>query len=346
MRLRWLTLFPLFVAATCTADKSARPLCDPGTEIFCRCRGGTAGTKLCNEAGDSFADCRLLDGECTEIPDSSTSVDTATGAGGNSATSGAGGAPVCSHDLCEAGDALAFGCDPCTIDLCTAVDPFCCDKLQSQKGTWDAMCIGEAMKICGLTCDTTASTASSSTASSSSGGPECFGSEFLIPNDLVISEYMNDSSAIADTQGEWFEIYNTQKECINLQGIVIASANDSKPHVIAASVIVPPKSYAILCKDKATMAAIGIPCAYAFGGAINLGNSSDTIELKAGDTVIDAVAYTSTFIHPVGASRSLNPQKIDGMLNDSELNWCVSTSFMVGVSGDRGTPTKPNDPCN
>jgi hypothetical protein len=350
MRLHWLSLIPLFFAFTCSANKSAQPLCEPGTEIFCRCRGGAPGTKLCGEAGDGFGECRLSDGECTEIPDPTTTTDTTAGVGGASSTGvgGAGGAPACTHDLCEPGDPLVLGCDPCTTELCTTVDPYCCDKLQGQKGMWDEMCIAEAVKVCGLECAAPAGSGStgSATTSTSSGGPQCFGMDVLFPGDVVITEFMNDSSAIADTQGEWFELYNTQSECIDLKGVVIVSANDSKPHVIAQTTILEPKSYIVVCKDKATLASIGVSCAYSVGGAINLGNSSDTLELKTANGLIDGIAYTSTFIHPVGASRALDPTKIDHKSNDSELNWCVSTSFIAGASGDRGTPGKTNDSCN
>ena len=346
MRLRWLSLLPLFVAATCTAKDAARSLCEPGTEIFCRCRGGTPGTKLCNEAGESFSECRLGDGECTEIPDPSGGEQATSGVGGASATVGTGGASACIHDLCEPGPALELGCDPCTIDLCTSADPFCCDLLKSQEGKWDEMCVTEAINLCGLQCDAPSTTTTSSSASSSSGGPQCFTVDYLIPGDLVISEFMNDSSSIPDTQGEWFEVYNTQKDCIDLQGVVIESANDPKPHAITTSTIVLPNSYAVLCKDKATMASLGVTCAYSFGAAINLGNSSDTINLRAGSVLVDGVTYTSTFIHPVGASRSLDPSQLDHKLNDSEFSWCESFSYISGSSGDRGTPAMPNDPCN
>lgn len=345
MRLRWLSLLSLFFAATCTASKSAQTLCEPGTEIFCRCRGGDPGTKLCNDAGDGFSECRLADGECTEIPDPTTDQATSTTSTG---VGGAGGAAACIHDLCEPGAALELGCDPCTTDLCTSVDPFCCDKLQSQKGQWDEMCISEAKNICGLQCadpTTTSTSSGGSTTSSSSGGPMCIDIQLMIPGDLVVTEFMNDSSSLPDTQGEWIEIYNTQKDCIELQGLTIESANDPKPHVIGASVIVPPKGYAVLCKDKATLAGIGVACDYSVGSSINLGNTTDTINLKAASLLVDGVAYTSTVIHPVGAARQLDPMKVSHKLNDDEHNWCAATSFINGMSGDRGTPGKANTAC-
>lgn len=347
MRLRWLSLLPVMFAATCSDNKEAQTICEPGTEIFCRCRGGAPGTKLCADDGNGFGECRLADGECTEIPPETTAEQ--TGVGGGPATTvgagGSGGVPGgCSHDLCEPGIALVPGCDPCVTELCGTVDPYCCDQLAGQMGQWDEMCIAEAQKVCGLSCGGSSSVQASS-ASSSSGGPTCFSVELLIPGDLVITEIMNDSSSLPDTQGEWFEIYNTQSDCIDAKGIVIESQNDPKPHVIASSVIVPPKSYVVVCKDKATLAAIGVSCAYSVGTAISLGNGSDTLYLKAGTDLVDGVAYTSGVIQPVGASRTLDPTKLDHKSNDLETNWCVAKSFISGGTGDRGTPGKPNDAC-
>ncbi len=37
-------------------------LCEPAENIFCRCPGGDAGTKRCNEEGDGFTDCEFCEG--------------------------------------------------------------------------------------------------------------------------------------------------------------------------------------------------------------------------------------------------------------------------------------------
>lgn len=353
MRPHWLSLLPMLFAATCGDPKAPQSICAPGTEIFCRCRGGAPGTKLCNDDGNGFGECLQADGTCTEIPEVTSAEEaaaTTTTSGGG--VGGAGGATAsCSHDLCEVGDPLEVGCDPCVTELCTTIDPFCCNKLEGQNGTWDAMCLQGVQKVCGIDCGVPPTTTSSSvsgsgsTSSTSTGGPQCFPIDLLIPGDLVITEMMNDSSSLSDAQGEWFEIYNTQSDCLELKGLVIESQNDPKPHTVATSLIVPGKSYAVLCRDKNALSTLGVLCDYSYGGAINLGNSSDTLYLKADLLLVDGVAYTSGVIMPVGATRSLDPTKIDHKLNDSETNWCIAKSFITGSSGDRGTPGLPNDTC-
>ncbi|MBM4374731.1 MAG: lamin tail domain-containing protein [Deltaproteobacteria bacterium] len=349
MRPHWLSFVPLLFVVTCGDSKSSQTICAPGTEIFCRCRGGAPGTKLCADDGGGFGECRQADGECTEIPEVTSAEESSTTTTGGG-VGGAGGAPSqCSHDLCEVGVALEIGCDECVTSICTSIDPFCCDKLEGQMGSWDAMCLQGVQKICGIDCgiapSTSASSSSSSAASSSSGGPQCFPIDLLIPGDLVITELMNDSSSLSDAQGEYFEIYNTQSECLELKGLVIESQNDPKPYVIPTSLVLPGKSYALLCRDKNALAGLGVTCDHAYGGGINLGNSSDTLYLKAGILLLDGVAYGSSVIMPVGASRNLDPSKLDHKQNDVETNWCVSKSFISGSSGDRGTPGLPNDLC-
>lgn len=50
-------------------------LCDPGEEIFCRCRGGGDATKTCLEDGQSFGECSTIDGPCPEVPETTTGPD-------------------------------------------------------------------------------------------------------------------------------------------------------------------------------------------------------------------------------------------------------------------------------
>jgi hypothetical protein len=51
----------------------------------------------------------------------------------------------CSHGVCEAGDPLVVGCDPCVDTVCQA-DPYCCNSL------WDGICVTEATTMCNAAC--------------------------------------------------------------------------------------------------------------------------------------------------------------------------------------------------
>lgn len=79
-----LSLALLFAGASCGDDGNGEQLCDPGSNVFCRCRGTReAGTKVCNEAGDGFGSCETGFGECEEIEEEpSSGAGNNTGAGG------------------------------------------------------------------------------------------------------------------------------------------------------------------------------------------------------------------------------------------------------------------------
>ncbi len=92
--------------SACTGDEvDDGPKCLPGSEIFCRCPGGDAGTKMCLESGNGFGECRLgVSTPCDDRPgettssgstntnNTSTSSSSSSGTGGNG-QGGAGGGP-------------------------------------------------------------------------------------------------------------------------------------------------------------------------------------------------------------------------------------------------------------
>jgi hypothetical protein len=54
--------------------------------------------------------------------------------------------PECPHDTCVEGEALPFGCDACTPNVCK-VDSFCCEV------AWDSICVELAEEHCALDCE-------------------------------------------------------------------------------------------------------------------------------------------------------------------------------------------------
>jgi hypothetical protein len=109
----------IVVAVSCSSDPVQETLCVPGENIFCRCRGGSAGTKECLSDGNSFGPCEGYSGTCAELPDSN-------GGEGGSEVPGGGDKPppppgellaACSGDTeCGAGMTCPMGycTKPCT----------------------------------------------------------------------------------------------------------------------------------------------------------------------------------------------------------------------------------------
>jgi hypothetical protein len=70
-------------AGSCSDDTLGEQLCDPGSNVFCRCRGTReAGTKACNDAGDGFGPCENGFGVCEEIEDPTGGGGTGIGGSG------------------------------------------------------------------------------------------------------------------------------------------------------------------------------------------------------------------------------------------------------------------------
>lgn len=100
----------------CEAKPEQQTLCNPGDEIFCRCRGGAAGTKTCLDDGNSFGPCQTAWGSCEEIPTGGGSTTTATNTGGGPPAPGQLLGPCTTDPECggEMTCPMGFCTKPCT----------------------------------------------------------------------------------------------------------------------------------------------------------------------------------------------------------------------------------------
>jgi hypothetical protein len=164
--------------------------------------------------------------------------------------------------------------------------------------------------------------------------------------DILITEIMYDPSALSDTEGEWFEIYNNSDQAINLQQLVLGR-DDGDRHTITDPIELLPGEYFVFARtDLATDASNS----YSYGSDISLTNTGAVLAIYNEDTdtgpgaLVFSVDYGGTdFPDGSGASISLNPDMTnatDALLGTS---WCTSTSAYS--TGDLGTPGAVNDPC-
>ena len=161
---------------------------------------------------------------------------------------------------------------------------------------------------------------------------------------VYVSEIMANPSAVTDTNGEWFEIYNTLADVsVDINGWTLRD-HGTNTHLISSGgpLLVPPQGFLVLGRNSDTATNGGVPVGYSYSGFL-LANSGDEIEIvdTAGKTV-DTVIYTSSGVFK-GASTTLDPTRFDATANDNQANWCPATTQMPG--GDTGTPGAPNDPC-
>jgi DNA/RNA endonuclease G (NUC1) len=155
---------------------------------------------------------------------------------------------------------------------------------------------------------------------------------------VVINEILADPRAVADANGEWFEVHNLGTTPVNLQGWTIASQGDAA-HVITGSVVIAAGGYAVLGRDGNSATNGGVTLSYVYAGTttLNLGNSTDWLALRDGTgATLDSVAWTST---TAGAARAL----IDPASDNTNVNGAAWTNATATFgAGDRGTPGLAN----
>lgn len=174
--------------------------------------------------------------------------------------------------------------------------------------------------------------------------PECLPIICTYPGGLVITEIMQNPSAVSDGNGEWFEVYNPTGSPINMNGYVIRD-NDFDTHVITGSVVVPAYGYVVLGNNDDMGTNGGVNVDYEYSGNFFLSNGSDELVIECEGTIIDEVQWDNgaTFPDPNGASMSLNPFFNNAFANDNGANWCEASSTFG--AGDMGTPGTANDLC-
>lgn len=168
----------------------------------------------------------------------------------------------------------------------------------------------------------------------------------VAPGDLIITEVMNNPAAVADSAGEWFEIYNDAPYAVDLLGLTIqhTAGDPNAVHTISQSVAMPSGSYAVLGINASTSSNGGVVVDYQYASTVSLNNTADYLAILDGTTVIDEVTWDEqSGLDPNGKSRSLDPLYTSASLNDTDANFCEASSPMTG--GDSGTPGQGNDGC-
>ena len=165
--------------------------------------------------------------------------------------------------------------------------------------------------------------------------------------ELLIAEIMADPSALSDTEGEWFEIYNNSDHSINLENLVVRR-DETNSHTVQDPLVLSPGEYYVMAR---TITATDAPGTYVYGTSITLPNAGAELAIYNEDTgsgpgsLIFSVDYGGAgFPSASGSSICLDPEKLNAALATSGTSWCESAS--VYNTGDSGTPGQMNDPCH
>ena len=168
----------------------------------------------------------------------------------------------------------------------------------------------------------------------------------IAPGELIITEIMANPSALSDTEGEWFEIYNASSRSLELQDLILGR-NGSDRHTITESISLAPGEYLVVSRTAQATTAMN---QYVYGSDILLTNSGAELFIynkgteAAPGPVIFSINYgDGGFPAGTGASICLGPAHLNAAEAAIGTNWCISSS--VFGAGDLGTPGLANDPC-
>jgi hypothetical protein len=164
--------------------------------------------------------------------------------------------------------------------------------------------------------------------------------------DLLITEIMYNPSALSDTEGEWFEIYNASGQSIDIFELVIKKGSVVQ-HIINEHILIEPQQYLALGRTLNASSNIS----YVYGSDLTLTNTEDEIELANYGTdgsdgqSVSIVHYgIAGFPDGTGASLNLDLNAFDVNLAQLGENWCIST--VVFDTGDLGSPGSANEACS
>ena len=164
--------------------------------------------------------------------------------------------------------------------------------------------------------------------------------------ELLITEIMYNPSALSDSDGEWFEIYNNSDEVVNLKNLILGR-DDANRHIITDSIDLLPGEYFVFERADLSTNAVN---SYIYGSGILLPNTgaflalyNEGTETDPGELIFSLNYGGIDFPDGTGASISLNPDLQNASDAVQGTSWCTSSS--VFSTGDLGTPGLVNDSC-
>ena len=164
------------------------------------------------------------------------------------------------------------------------------------------------------------------------------------PGSVIITEIMKNPAHTSDSLGEWFELYNTTADDIDINGWIVEDAGqDGGVLFHPDGIVIPAQSYLLMVADEDPAINGGLEGGQLYINVL-MSNESDEVILRAGEVIVDQVVYDlESFPSTSGKSLSLDPGALTDQLNDLAENWCDAVD--VYGDGDYGSPGVENPPC-
>ncbi|MDC1505107.1 endonuclease [Winogradskyella sp.] len=153
---------------------------------------------------------------------------------------------------------------------------------------------------------------------------------------ILITEVMQNPSAVGDDVGEYFEIYNNELYPVNLNGWTI-SDNNADSHTITSDLIIPTESFIVLGKNDNTSLNGGVFVNYVYSG-INLANGDDELIITdANNTEVDRIEYDggANWPNPTGAAMVYIGSTLE---NNNDASLWTTANISENITTDFGSP--------
>lgn len=97
----------------------------------------------------------------------------------------------------------------------------------------------------------------------------CSFSQAATVSDLLISEIMADPTAVTDSNGEWFELFNPGNEAVNLDGITLHDDGSNSVLLSGSGLSIASGSYFVLARNGDSLSNGGFSADYVYGGGFS-----------------------------------------------------------------------------
>ena len=153
---------------------------------------------------------------------------------------------------------------------------------------------------------------------------------------VLLAEFLADPKAVADSAGEWVELYNPNQEAVNLAGWNLADA-DGERHTFVGELWLPPGAYLVVGRNADRAVNGGAPVEYVYRG-FTLANGADDFLFAPNGVETDRVVWGDNGGLVIIPGSSL--ERTDWTLAAA---WATSKSPWPGSAGDNGSPGSPID---
>jgi cysteine-rich repeat protein len=170
------------------------------------------------------------------------------------------------------------------------------------------------------------------------------------PGALVITEMMIWPKGNADNDAEWFEVMNTTKKPISIDGLIVTDGNNDYHEVHACpaeALVIKPGGVLVMARTADQAKNGGFKAGYVYGAQFKFSNAADSLILQGADpqNPIDEVKYDPSWVFHKnqGKAMSLDTTVTTAVDNDLPESWCAGTTQMK--NGDWGSPGAKNPDC-